>query len=157
MPENALVTICYGPYESNGVVGYKIFRLQGLQGMFPLIGDYVVWPLPVITEVKHRPSNLSAAALTARGHRCILEATHEWNTVELVVNGLVVFSCCIKQLQFGECVTLVCCKRAMFVTVQFKRFWFPLKAEMDNWTLSARRLWPLWMTLTEDLTSLLSC
>lgn len=35
-----------------------------------------------------------------------------------MVNGLVVFSCCIKQLQFGECVTLVCCKRAMFVTVQ---------------------------------------
>lgn len=102
--------------------------------------DYVIWALPVIAEVKHRPSNVSAAALTARGHRCVLEETHEWNTVELVVNGMIVFSCCIKQLQFGECVTLARCERAMFVTIQFKLFCFPLKAEMDNWTLSARRL-----------------
>ncbi|TKS85671.1 UPF0728 protein C10orf53 -like protein [Collichthys lucidus] len=72
MPKNARVTLYYGPYESNGVVGHRSFRLQGLQ-----------------------------SALRARGHRCVMEETREWNMVELVVNGEVVFSCDIKQLQFG--------------------------------------------------------
>ncbi|XP_073337448.1 UPF0728 protein C10orf53 homolog [Pagrus major] len=72
MPNNARVTLCYGPYESNGIVGHRTFRLQGLQ-----------------------------AALRARGHHCVLEETRERNAVELVVNGEVVFSCDIKQLQFG--------------------------------------------------------
>ncbi|XP_031161928.1 UPF0728 protein C10orf53 homolog [Sander lucioperca] len=72
MPKNARVTLCNGPYESNGVVEHRNFRLQGLQ-----------------------------AALTARGHQCVLEDTREWNMVELVVNGEVVFRCNIKQLEFG--------------------------------------------------------
>ncbi|XP_070833943.1 UPF0728 protein C10orf53 homolog [Chaetodon trifascialis] len=72
MPRSARVTLCYGPYESNGVVQHRSFRLQGLQ-----------------------------AALRARGHQCVMEETREWNMVELVVNGEVVFSCDIKQLQFG--------------------------------------------------------
>ncbi|XP_028279940.1 UPF0728 protein C10orf53 homolog [Parambassis ranga] len=72
MPANARVTLCYGPYESSGVVQHRTFRLQGLQ-----------------------------AALRARGHRCVLEETHEWNMVELVVSGEVVFSCEIKELEFG--------------------------------------------------------
>ncbi|XP_041804105.1 UPF0728 protein C10orf53 homolog [Chelmon rostratus] len=72
MPKNARVTLCYGPYESNGVVQHRCFRLQGLQ-----------------------------AALGARGHQCVMEETREWNKVELVVGGEVVFSCDIKQLQFG--------------------------------------------------------
>ena len=46
-------------------------------------------------------SNMSAAALRARGHQCVLEETRERNVVELVVSGEVVFSCDIKQLQFG--------------------------------------------------------
>ncbi|XP_042357552.1 UPF0728 protein C10orf53 homolog [Plectropomus leopardus] len=72
MPKNARVALCYGPYESNGVVEHRTFRLQGLQ-----------------------------AALRARGHQCVLEETREWNMVELVVNGEVVFNCHIKQLEFG--------------------------------------------------------
>lgn len=62
----------------------------------------------VSKEVKHCRSNMSAAALSARGHQCVLEETHEWNKVELVVNGELVFRCDIKQLQFGECM-LRCC------------------------------------------------
>ncbi|XP_049927846.1 UPF0728 protein C10orf53 homolog [Epinephelus moara] len=72
MPKNARVTLCYGPYESSGVVKHRTFRLQGLQ-----------------------------AALEARGHQCVLEETREWNMVELVVNGELVFSCNIQQLEFG--------------------------------------------------------
>ncbi|KAM7408669.1 hypothetical protein PAMA_002408 [Pampus argenteus] len=44
---------------------------------------------------------LSAAALRARGHRCVLEETREWRIVELVVNGEIVFTCNIRQLEFG--------------------------------------------------------
>ncbi|XP_070697628.1 UPF0728 protein C10orf53 homolog [Pempheris klunzingeri] len=72
MPKNARVTLCCGPYESSGVVEHRTFRLQGLQ-----------------------------AALTARGHQCVLEETRERNKVELVVNGEVVFNCDVKQLEFG--------------------------------------------------------
>ncbi|XP_023261568.1 UPF0728 protein C10orf53 homolog [Seriola lalandi dorsalis] len=72
MPSSAQVTICYGPYESSGVVQHRTFRLQGLR-----------------------------AALTVRGHQCILKETKEWNKVELVVNGELVFTCHIKQLEFG--------------------------------------------------------
>ncbi|XP_045927186.1 UPF0728 protein C10orf53 homolog isoform X1 [Micropterus dolomieu] len=72
MPRNARVTICSGPYESNGVVKHRSRRLQGLQ-----------------------------AALRAQGHQSVLEETSDWNMVELAVNGEIVFSCNIKQLQFG--------------------------------------------------------
>ncbi|XP_006783897.1 UPF0728 protein C10orf53 homolog [Neolamprologus brichardi] len=72
MPANARVTLCYGPYESSGVIQHRTFRLQGLQ-----------------------------AALRARGHLCVLEETREWNIVELVVSGEVVFTCNIKNLEFG--------------------------------------------------------
>ncbi|KAF3708201.1 UPF0728 protein C10orf53 -like protein [Channa argus] len=72
MPANARVTLRYGPYESNGLVQHRTFRLQGLQ-----------------------------AALRARGHKCMLEESPVWNMVELVVNGELVFSCLIKQLEFG--------------------------------------------------------
>lgn len=47
-------------------------------------------------------SNMSAAALRARGHLCVLEETREWNIVELVVSGEVVFTCNIKDLEFGK-------------------------------------------------------
>ncbi|XP_018527398.1 UPF0728 protein C10orf53 homolog [Lates calcarifer] len=72
MPSMARVTLCYGPYASCGVVQHRTFRLQGLQ-----------------------------AALTARGHQCTLEETREWNMVGLVVNGELVFTCDIRQLEFG--------------------------------------------------------
>lgn len=45
---------------------------------------------------------MSAAALRARGHLCVLEETCEWNIVELVVSGEVVFTCNIKDLEFGK-------------------------------------------------------
>ncbi|XP_044228382.1 UPF0728 protein C10orf53 homolog [Thunnus albacares] len=72
MPTNARVTLCHGPYNSNGVVKHRTSRLQGLQ-----------------------------AALRARGHQCVLEETREWNMVELVVNGETIFICNIRQLEFG--------------------------------------------------------
>ncbi|XP_042288715.1 UPF0728 protein C10orf53 homolog isoform X2 [Thunnus maccoyii] len=72
MPTNARVTLCHGPYNSNGVVKHRTSRLQGLQ-----------------------------AALRARGHQCVLEETREWNMVELVVNGETIFICDIRQLEFG--------------------------------------------------------
>lgn len=95
---------------------------------------------------------MSAAALRARGHQCVLEETREWNVVELVVNGVIVFSCNIKQLQFGECVALLCrhCVMIIGITVWQTVLRFPLKAEMDNWTLFAKKLLLLWRTLTED-------
>lgn len=49
---------------------------------------------------------LFAAALRARGHQCTLEEAREWNVVELVVNGELVFRCHIKQLEFGELASL---------------------------------------------------
>lgn len=107
MPKNARVTLCYGPYESNGAVERRSFRLQGLQGMLlvshPNSDTRVLsasWNF--LAEAKHCPSNMSAAALRARGHQCVLEETRERNTVELVVNGVIVFTCRVKQLQFGE-------------------------------------------------------
>ncbi|KAM4607159.1 UPF0728 protein C10orf53 homolog [Polymixia lowei] len=72
MPKNAKVTVRYGPYESCGLVEHRTFRLEGLQ-----------------------------AALRQHGHQCVLEETGDWNTVELVVNGERVFTCSIKQLEFG--------------------------------------------------------
>ena len=32
MPSNAKVIIEYGPYESNGIVGYSEDRLEGMKG-----------------------------------------------------------------------------------------------------------------------------
>ncbi|XP_069000148.1 UPF0728 protein C10orf53 homolog [Embiotoca jacksoni] len=72
MPANARVTLCYGPYESSGVVKHRTIRLQGLQ-----------------------------AALRASGHQCVLEETREWNMVELVVSEEIIFICNIKELEFG--------------------------------------------------------
>ncbi|CAL8256155.1 unnamed protein product [Lota lota] len=72
MPKNATVFVRYGPYESCGLVEYRTFRLEGLE-----------------------------SSLVAHGHRCVREESREWNTVELVVNGERVFTCCVKNLQFG--------------------------------------------------------
>ncbi|KAK2489952.1 hypothetical protein MC885_001580 [Smutsia gigantea] len=73
MPKNALVIMRYGPYSAVGLsVEYRTFRLEGMQ-----------------------------AALAEDGHEVILEKTEDWNVVELVVNGKVVFQCDIKDLEFG--------------------------------------------------------
>ncbi|XP_056148370.1 UPF0728 protein C10orf53 homolog [Lampris incognitus] len=72
MPKDTKVVVRYGPYESNGLVEHRTSRLQGLQ-----------------------------VALREHGHQCVLEETHDWNMAELVVNGESVYTCTIKQLEFG--------------------------------------------------------
>ncbi|XP_048362611.1 UPF0728 protein C10orf53 homolog [Sphaerodactylus townsendi] len=72
MPENALVTLRYGPYRSCGVVEHRTFRLQGLQ-----------------------------AVLQEDGHQVVLEEIPDWNDVQLIVNGELVFQCNINDLDFG--------------------------------------------------------
>nr|XP_033797052.1 UPF0728 protein C10orf53 homolog [Geotrypetes seraphini] len=72
MPENAVVTLRYGPYESCGLVEHRTHRLQGLR-----------------------------IVLMADGHDIILEEIPDWNIVELIVNGENVFHCNIKDLDFG--------------------------------------------------------
>uniref|UniRef100_A0A673SRY8 Uncharacterized protein n=1 Tax=Suricata suricatta TaxID=37032 RepID=A0A673SRY8_SURSU len=73
MPKNALVIVRYGPYSAVGLpVEYRTFRLEGLQ-----------------------------AVLAKDGHKVTLQKIQDWNVVELVVNEEVVFSCNIKDLEFG--------------------------------------------------------
>ncbi|XP_069466914.1 UPF0728 protein C10orf53 homolog [Ambystoma mexicanum] len=73
MPENAKVTIRYGPYKSSDeVVEHRRFRLQGLK-----------------------------AVLLADGHQLVFEETPDWNLVELIVKGENVFQCSITDLDFG--------------------------------------------------------
>ncbi|MBN3302780.1 UPF0728 protein C10orf53 homolog [Amia ocellicauda] len=72
MPANSSVTVRFGPYESCGIVEHRTSRLQGLQ-----------------------------AALAEDGHQCVLQRIPDWNTVELIVNGELVFHCNIKDLDFG--------------------------------------------------------
>ena len=42
------------------------------------------------------------AALKENGHQSVLEKMADWNKVELVVNGECVYTCSIKQLEFGK-------------------------------------------------------
>ncbi|KAM7073246.1 UPF0728 protein C10orf53 homolog [Molossus nigricans] len=73
MPENAVVTLRYGPYSAVGLsVEHRTFRLQGLQ-----------------------------VVLAEDGHKVILEKIEDWNVVELMVNEEVVFHCNINDLEFG--------------------------------------------------------
>ncbi|XP_013392463.1 UPF0728 protein-like [Lingula anatina] len=72
MPENARVVVCYGPYESCGVVDHREERLQGLQ-----------------------------TVLTRDGHQVDLQKMADHNTVQLYVNGELIFTCNIKDLEFG--------------------------------------------------------
>uniref|UniRef100_A0A4W5RLA1 Chromosome 10 open reading frame 53 n=1 Tax=Hucho hucho TaxID=62062 RepID=A0A4W5RLA1_9TELE len=78
MPQNAVVIVRYGPYKSCGIVDHRTFRLIGLQ-----------------------------AALKENGHQSVLEKMSDWNKVELVVNGECVYTCNIKQLEFGELIMLI--------------------------------------------------
>ncbi|EPY78172.1 hypothetical protein CB1_001113017 [Camelus ferus] len=74
MPKNALVIIRYGPYSSVGLsVEHRTYRLEGL-----------------------------LAVLAKDGHSVILEKIEDWNVVELMVNGEVVFHCNIKDLEFEQ-------------------------------------------------------
>ncbi|XP_072881891.1 UPF0728 protein C10orf53 homolog isoform X2 [Hemitrygon akajei] len=71
MPLSQKVTIRYGPYESCGVVDYRTSRLIGLKTM-----------------------------LEDNGHSWVEEQSPDWNIVELVVNGEIVFTCKITDLDF---------------------------------------------------------
>ena len=42
------------------------------------------------------------AVLAEDGHQVLLEKIEDWNVVELMVNGEVVFRCNIKDLEFGK-------------------------------------------------------
>ncbi|XP_076980479.1 UPF0728 protein C10orf53 homolog isoform X2 [Tamandua tetradactyla] len=75
MPKDAVVYLRYGPYSAVGLsVEHRTFRLEGLQ-----------------------------AVLMRDGHEVILEKIENWNVVELVLNGEVVFWCNIKDLEFERC------------------------------------------------------
>ncbi|KAI4550090.1 hypothetical protein MJT46_018816 [Ovis ammon polii x Ovis aries] len=74
MPKNAQVIVRYGPYSSIGLsVEHRTYRLEGL-----------------------------LAVLAEDGHQVLLEKIEDWNVVELMVNGEVVFRCNIKDLEFGK-------------------------------------------------------
>lgn len=77
------------------------------------------------------------------GHRYVLEETSTRNRVELVVNGMVVFSCDIKQLQFGETCDLTVGVISLYFLLN------PFKVAMGNWTLFAKRLSSQWRMLTD--------
>lgn len=101
MPRAAQVTLCYGPYGSNGAVQHRSSRLQGLQGTF-------VQAVHVLC-IRQRDLGSNCpplAALEASRHQCVLEETSARRRVELVVNGMVVFTCDVKQLHFGETLLL---------------------------------------------------
>ncbi|XP_006065737.3 UPF0728 protein C10orf53 homolog [Bubalus bubalis] len=73
MPKSAQVIMRYGPYSSIGLpVEHRTYRLEGL-----------------------------LAVLAEDGHQVLLEKIEDWNVVELMVNGEVVFRCNIKDLEFG--------------------------------------------------------
>lgn len=105
--------------------------------------------------VKHCPANLFAAALRARGHQCVLEETREWNMVELVVSGELVFRCHVKQLEFGEFGkrAYVLCYSDCVMSRYDNPGFFCLKVETGNWILFVNKLSLLWRTLTEDKTT----
>ncbi|XP_044156184.1 UPF0728 protein C10orf53 homolog [Bufo gargarizans] len=73
MPDKALVTVRFGPYmNGSGIVQHRVARLQGLR-----------------------------AVLVSDGHKVVLEEILDRDSVELMVNGEIVFQCNIKELDFG--------------------------------------------------------
>ncbi|XP_072050464.1 UPF0728 protein-like [Amphiura filiformis] len=73
MPKNATVTVNYGPYRACGVVEHRESRLDGLQ-----------------------------ALLSEDGHKVELQKIDDWNVVELIVNGELVYKCDINELDYGS-------------------------------------------------------
>lgn len=72
MPANAIVFIHYGPYEANGLVERRKYRLEGLQSV-----------------------------LKEAGHSVSLVETNDRNIIELWVHGEMVFKCLLQELDFG--------------------------------------------------------
>lgn len=48
------------------------------------------------------PSPSFPAVLAEDGHQVIVEKIEDWNVVELMVNGEIIFHCNIKDLEFGK-------------------------------------------------------
>uniref|UniRef100_A0A8C7L279 Chromosome 10 open reading frame 53 n=1 Tax=Oncorhynchus kisutch TaxID=8019 RepID=A0A8C7L279_ONCKI len=121
MPQNAVVIVRYGPYKSCGIVDHRTFRLIGLQGRYnPWLHSnkcaycsvikcvLVLYKGAVSSLPLSFPDNVTylclltfLAALKENGHQSVLEKMSDWNKVELVVNGECVYTCSIKQLEFG--------------------------------------------------------
>ena len=72
MPSNANVFVHHGPYEACALVDHKTHRLEGLQ-----------------------------TVLQRGGHKVTLVPSQDWNVIEVVVNGETVFTCDIRDLDFG--------------------------------------------------------
>jgi len=73
MPQNAIVTVRYGPYRACGIVEHRTSRLEGLQ-----------------------------ALLASDGHTVELMPISDWNVVELIVNGETVYRCGITEMDYGS-------------------------------------------------------
>jgi len=73
MPQLAEVLIYYGPYQANGVVTHRTYRLEGLQELLTRNGHLIMELVPV----------------------------EDWNRLWLKVNGEIVFRCDIRDLDFG--------------------------------------------------------
>uniref|UniRef100_A0A8C2S7B3 Uncharacterized protein n=1 Tax=Capra hircus TaxID=9925 RepID=A0A8C2S7B3_CAPHI len=100
MPKNAQVIVRYGPYSSIGLsVEHRTYRLEGLLGStHPGLwtGERRMGILRMKRQCRLR------AVLAEDGHQVLLEKIEDWNVVELMVNGEVVFRCNIKDLEFGH-------------------------------------------------------
>ncbi|RDD41453.1 UPF0728 protein C10orf53-like protein [Trichoplax sp. H2] len=66
------VLIRYGPYSSFDGVKYRIQRLQGLTNV-----------------------------LKTAGHTIVYEEIADWNEVQLIVHGELIYRCEIQELQYG--------------------------------------------------------
>ena len=72
MPANAKVVLEYGPYEACGIVEYRTSRLEGLENQ-----------------------------LSLKGHTVVKRQIKDWNSVRLIVNGEVVYTCNINDMDYG--------------------------------------------------------
>ncbi|XP_060073057.1 UPF0728 protein v1g117062-like [Ylistrum balloti] len=72
MPQNAKVTVFFGPYEACGCVNHYTARLEGLE-----------------------------TSLMKEGHEVEFEEMKDLNSVELWVNGERIFTCKIQDLDYG--------------------------------------------------------
>ncbi|XP_069124698.1 UPF0728 protein-like [Argopecten irradians] len=73
MPQNAKVTVFFGPYEACGCVKHYTSRLEGLE-----------------------------TSLMKEGHEVEFEEMSDWDCVELWVNGEKVYTCKIQDLDYGS-------------------------------------------------------
>lgn len=113
-------------------------HLQGLQGAFAHsvhVPGLCLSPCP--------------SALKASWHQCVLEETQAWNTVELLVNGMVIFTWYKPAPVWWECAFTVVEIWGRFSS--FLVFFYRFNVVIENWIVFAKRLIPLWRMLTDEL------